>query len=147
VSIRQSLLNTDSASQLRDLELIIVAWTVNDLTRVNELVRLGVDGITTDNLAIMKLLGGQRKGERRLSEHRSAPAAGYQPSNDDASQRCQQERPGQAHLGAPREDAHLDCLVVLGNERREQRQQDRNDHQARGPSPSGRDRLVHLSLS
>jgi glycerophosphoryl diester phosphodiesterase len=87
VSIRQSLLEAESATQLRALGLIIVAWTVNDLTRVNELVRLGVDGITTDNLAIMKLLGGERNGERRLSEHRSPPAAWQQPPDHYADQR------------------------------------------------------------
>jgi len=147
VTIRHTLLTVDSAAQLRGLGLIIVAWTVNDLTRVNELVRLGVDGITTDNLAIMKLLGGQRKGERRLSEHRSAPAAGQKPTNHYADQRCQQEGPRQAHLRAPEEDSHLDCFVILGNEEREQRQQNGNRDEARSPSPPWRDGFVHQSLS
>ena len=32
------------------------AWTVNDGERLNQLVRLGVDGITTANLAILRAL-------------------------------------------------------------------------------------------
>jgi hypothetical protein len=34
---------------------------------MNELVKLGVDGITTDNLAIIELLGGQERDETLLS--------------------------------------------------------------------------------
>jgi glycerophosphoryl diester phosphodiesterase len=37
-------------------KLLILAWTVNDSQRLNELVRLGVDGITTANLAILQAL-------------------------------------------------------------------------------------------
>jgi hypothetical protein len=34
----------------------LLAWTVNDSERFNQLVRLGVDGITTGNLAILQAL-------------------------------------------------------------------------------------------
>jgi glycerophosphoryl diester phosphodiesterase len=37
-------------------KLLILAWTVNDSQRFNQLVRLGVDGITTANLAILRAL-------------------------------------------------------------------------------------------
>jgi glycerophosphoryl diester phosphodiesterase len=67
VTIRHTLLDEDAARWLREQHLIVLAWTVNDLPRTNELVRYGVDAITTDNLAIMELLGGQRRGENRLS--------------------------------------------------------------------------------
>lgn len=60
VTIRYQLVNAESVSRLKALGLIVVAWTVNDLTRVNEFVGLGVDGISTDNLAIMSLLGGNQ---------------------------------------------------------------------------------------
>lgn len=81
VSIRHSLLDDGRASWLEDQELITLAWTVNDLERVNELVLLGVDAITTDNLAIVKLLGGQQRGERRLERRRAfEPAPGLTPS-------------------------------------------------------------------
>jgi glycerophosphoryl diester phosphodiesterase len=36
---------------------LILAWTVNDGQRLSQLVRLGVDGITTANLAILRALG------------------------------------------------------------------------------------------
>jgi glycerophosphoryl diester phosphodiesterase len=38
-------------------KLLILAWTVNDSQRLNQLVRLHVDGITTANLAILRTLG------------------------------------------------------------------------------------------
>ena len=33
------------------------AWVVNDETRMNQLVARGIDGIITDRLDIMRLLG------------------------------------------------------------------------------------------
>lgn len=36
--------------------LLVLAWTVNDFPRVNELVRDGVDGVTTANLAVLRAL-------------------------------------------------------------------------------------------
>ena len=72
VTIRYGLVNAESMSRLKGQGLIVLAWTVNDLTRVNELVALGVDGISTDNLAIMSLLAGSGIGDR-LATHRLAP--------------------------------------------------------------------------
>ena len=72
VTIRQHLIDEERADWLEERNLLTVAWTVNELARVNELVELGVDGITTDNLAIIKLLGGQQNGERRLDMIRGA---------------------------------------------------------------------------
>jgi glycerophosphoryl diester phosphodiesterase len=63
VTIRESLLDVDMAYWLENQNLLIIAWTVNDIQRVNELVQLGVDGITTDNLALITLLGTQQPGE------------------------------------------------------------------------------------
>lgn len=63
VTIRESILDVDMAYWLANHELLIYAWTVNDLERVNELIQLGVDGITTDNLAVLTLLGGQQPSE------------------------------------------------------------------------------------
>jgi hypothetical protein len=63
VTIRESLLDVDMAYWLENHNLLIIAWTVNDIQRVNELVRLGVDGITTDNLALITLLGTQQAGD------------------------------------------------------------------------------------
>ncbi|HEX6934786.1 MAG TPA: hypothetical protein VF162_21775 [Streptosporangiaceae bacterium] len=41
---------------MHEHKLLILAWTVNDGREFNHLVRLGVGGITTDNLAILKAL-------------------------------------------------------------------------------------------
>jgi glycerophosphoryl diester phosphodiesterase len=71
VTIRHRLVSEESAAWLKARGLLILAWTVNDLSRVNELVNYGADGITTDNLAIMELLGGQQRGEATLGRGRT----------------------------------------------------------------------------
>lgn len=57
VSIHHHLLTSDSVAALKEKDLLIFTWTVNDPERMNELVEYGVDAITTDNLAILQLLG------------------------------------------------------------------------------------------
>ncbi len=61
VSIHHTLLNEDTMASLKESGLMVFAWTVNDPARMNEMVEYGVDGITTDNLAILDLLGAQRQ--------------------------------------------------------------------------------------
>lgn len=138
VTIRETLIDPDRASRLASAGLYAIAWTVNDLTRVNELVRLGVDGITTDNLAIMALLGGQERGERLLARPRSTTEASPQPADDDAEAGRQEQRPGQAHPLIPHDQADLDDLEVLGHEQRKERRSHRRDDQLDGaPSTLG----------
>jgi glycerophosphoryl diester phosphodiesterase len=36
--------------------LLVVAWTINDSVRLNQLLRMGIDGVTTANLAILRAL-------------------------------------------------------------------------------------------
>ncbi len=74
VTIQESALDDETIAWLGDQGILVFAWTVNDLDRVNELMRIGVDGITTDNLAILTLLGGQERGERELVQ--SPPPGG-----------------------------------------------------------------------
>lgn len=74
VTIRESALDDETIAWLGEQGLLVFAWTVNDLERVNELIALGVDGITTDNIAILTLLGGQERGERELVQ--SPPSGG-----------------------------------------------------------------------
>ena len=76
VSMNQALINDERAGWLEEREIITLAWTVNQLKRVNELVLLGVDAITTDNLAIMKLLGGKLGLEPVLERPAASPEAG-----------------------------------------------------------------------
>jgi hypothetical protein len=67
VSIRTDLLTPETTDWLKDRGLLIYAWTVNDVTQLNALVGLGVDAITTDNLAILDAM--------RVAEQRRDAAA------------------------------------------------------------------------
>lgn len=66
VTVRHTVLDADHAAWLAEEDLLVFAWTVNDLDRVNELMRLGVDGVTSDNLAIVNLFAGVTDDEREL---------------------------------------------------------------------------------
>jgi glycerophosphoryl diester phosphodiesterase len=57
VSVFQGLVDADLVAWMHERKLLILAWTVNDSSRFSQLVRLGVDGITTANLAILRALG------------------------------------------------------------------------------------------
>jgi glycerophosphoryl diester phosphodiesterase len=57
VSVRHDLLDAATTRGLKERGLTILAWVVDDPRRTAELVRFGVDGITTNNLAMIELLG------------------------------------------------------------------------------------------
>jgi glycerophosphoryl diester phosphodiesterase len=56
-TVFQGLVDTRLIAWAHQHKLKILAWTVNGSDRLNQLVRLGVDGITTANLAILRALG------------------------------------------------------------------------------------------
>ena len=56
-SVFQGLVDANLVGWAHQHKLLILAWTVNDSQHFNRLVRLGVDGITTANLAILRALG------------------------------------------------------------------------------------------
>lgn len=58
VSIRHTLLTDESIKALHELVPTVVAWTVNNLPRAYRLRELGVDGVTTDRLAVLRALSG-----------------------------------------------------------------------------------------
>lgn len=66
VSVHHSLLTEDTVVLLKEKGLIIFAYTVNEPDIMNQLVKYGVSAITTDNLAILDLLGAQQRGETTL---------------------------------------------------------------------------------
>lgn len=68
VGVRHTLLDRESAEWLREQELMITAWTVNDVRRAAELIDLGVAAITTDNLTIIEAIGGPERREVLLSD-------------------------------------------------------------------------------
>lgn len=74
ITVRHTILDSDNVAWINVLGLLMFAWTVNDLERANELMRLGVDGITTDNLALISLFAGDGGLERPLRP--SAPLEG-----------------------------------------------------------------------
>jgi glycerophosphoryl diester phosphodiesterase len=57
VSVFQGLVDANLVAWVHEHRLVILVWTVNDSERFNQLVRLGADGITTGNLAILRALG------------------------------------------------------------------------------------------
>lgn len=87
VTIRQNTIDEETAALLNDNDLMIFAWVVNDLVRVNELLVLGVDGITSDNLAILGLLGGEAAPVADTNPGGATPAAtpGMLPAPASAS--------------------------------------------------------------
>jgi glycerophosphoryl diester phosphodiesterase len=56
VTVRQSLLDAHVVDRLHEAVPAVVAWTVNDRGRAGQLRGLRVDGVTTDRVAIMRLL-------------------------------------------------------------------------------------------
>jgi glycerophosphoryl diester phosphodiesterase len=56
VTIRHSLLTRDLVLQLHARVPAVVAWTVNDTARARQLRDLGVDGVTTDRVAVLRTL-------------------------------------------------------------------------------------------
>jgi hypothetical protein len=56
VTIFQGLVDAPLVGWLHERDLLVLAWPVNDVQRLNNLVRLSVDGVTTANLAILEVL-------------------------------------------------------------------------------------------
>jgi glycerophosphoryl diester phosphodiesterase len=62
VSVRESVLSAGAQAWLERRRLLTFAWTVDDEERMEQLVARGIDGVITDRLDIMQLLG--RAGDR-----------------------------------------------------------------------------------
>jgi glycerophosphoryl diester phosphodiesterase len=58
VSVRASLLDEDVVADFHDEGLFVLAWTVDDLGGLDRVLRLDVDAVATNNLAIIERLGG-----------------------------------------------------------------------------------------
>jgi len=142
VTIRATLLDEETVAWFGERNLLVMAWTVNRLGRVNELVDWGVDGITTDNLAIAQLLGSDEPGDLRLDRYRdpsagSGPEPGQAEPDGDAESESGEEGPGEAELRPPDEDPHLDQVVVLRREAGDEGHDEGGDHEAEGPTAAG----------
>ena len=58
ISVFQGLVSSGLVGWAHERRLVVLAWTVNDAERLSQLLRSGVDGITTANLAILRALSG-----------------------------------------------------------------------------------------
>jgi glycerophosphoryl diester phosphodiesterase len=56
VSVFQGLVDANLVQWAHARHLLVLAWTVDDAARLDQLVRLGVDGVTTANLAVLRAL-------------------------------------------------------------------------------------------
>ncbi len=56
VSVFQGLVDADLVAWAHARHLLVLGWTVDDAARLDQLVRLGVDGVTTANLAVLRAL-------------------------------------------------------------------------------------------
>lgn len=83
VAIIHDLLDRSTAGWLKEQDLLIFAWTVENLSRVNELTLLGVDAVVTDNLAILYLLRETQDDDFVATPVDSATPPGDEPSNPE----------------------------------------------------------------
>lgn len=65
VTVRHTLLSPRVVEELHERARVLVAWTVNSVARARLLGRLGIDGVTTDSIAVMRDLA--REPERPAS--------------------------------------------------------------------------------
>jgi hypothetical protein len=78
VTILHDLLDRESAAWLKERNLLIFAWTVEYLSRVNELTLLGVDAVVTDHLGILDLLRSNQQDDGLLA----TPEPSASPANE-----------------------------------------------------------------
>jgi glycerophosphoryl diester phosphodiesterase len=56
VTVRHTLLNAEVVAKLRERVPRVMTWTVNDPARAREVLALGVDGVTTDSVDVLRLV-------------------------------------------------------------------------------------------
>jgi hypothetical protein len=54
VTVRHRLLSPDVVAQLHAVGTPVMTWTVNDVARADELIRFGVDGVTSDSVEVLR---------------------------------------------------------------------------------------------
>ncbi|HUR74296.1 MAG TPA: glycerophosphodiester phosphodiesterase [Sporichthya sp.] len=59
VTVRHTLLSGEVVAKLRERGPRVMTWTVNDPTRAREVLSYGVDGVTTDSVAVLRLVAGR----------------------------------------------------------------------------------------
>ena len=56
VTVRHTLLTPDVITALRERVPRVMTWTVNDVARARQVMDLGVDGVTTDSLDVLRVV-------------------------------------------------------------------------------------------
>ena len=56
VTVRHTLLTPEVMTALRERVPRVMTWTVNDVSRARQVMALGVDGVTTDSLDVLRLV-------------------------------------------------------------------------------------------
>lgn len=92
VTIAHELLDAPTVEWLKERELLIFAWTVENLSRVNELTLLGVDAVVTDDLAILNLLRRTQSSELLATPEALASPPAAQPANGETDEGGSEER-------------------------------------------------------
>ena len=59
VTVRHTLLTPAVMTALRDRVPRVMTWTVNDPARARRVMALGVDGVTTDSVDVLRLVSGR----------------------------------------------------------------------------------------
>jgi glycerophosphoryl diester phosphodiesterase len=65
ICLKQSLVEEPLIERLKGLGMTIYTWTIDDLWRAHELLELGVDGIISNSLELLGLLGASPRQKRR----------------------------------------------------------------------------------
>ncbi len=65
ICLNQSLIEAPLIERLKSLGMTIYTWTVDDLWRAHELLELGVDGIISNSLETLGLLGASPRRQRQ----------------------------------------------------------------------------------
>lgn len=65
ICLKQSLIERPLIERLKGLGMTIYTWTVDDLWRAHELLEMGVDGIISNSLEMLGLLGESPRRQRQ----------------------------------------------------------------------------------
>jgi glycerophosphoryl diester phosphodiesterase len=65
ICLNQSLIEEPLIERLKGLRMTIYTWTVDDLWRAHELLELGIDGIISNSLEMLGLLGTSQHRQRQ----------------------------------------------------------------------------------
>ena len=59
VTVKHTLLTGEVVAALRERVPRVMTWTVNDPARAREVLAFGVDGVTTDSAAVLRIVSGR----------------------------------------------------------------------------------------